>query len=689
MITKNCGMKHCFFNGFLTAVLFCVMAGSTYAQVAAFTVGSGWKFRQQGTTKWHVARVPGELHTDLLANKLIPDPFYRDNEKKLQWIEKEDWEYQATFTVPTLVSSKRNVDLVFDGLDTYADVYLNGQLILEANNMFRQWKINVKKILKLGSNVLFMRFRSAQNIVDSLAKADLPYIIPDNPRCYVRKAQYHFGWDWGPKLTTCGIWKPVRVEGYDVIPKEEKYIPPVQVELVQKPDDKGTSFYFSVNGKPTYMKGANYIPSDAFVTRMTKDEYRRVLMMAKDANMNMLRVWGGGIYEDDYFYELCDSLGIYVWQDFMFAGSMIPGDNAFFANVKEEIFYQVKRLRHHKSILLWCGNNEIDEAFNNWGWIKSFNISSKDSAKLWKDYTRLFQDSIPLWLKEVDSSRPYLNTSPRYHWSKSKSLTEGDSHYWGTWWGGEDFEVFENKTGRFVSEYGMQAMPNYSSILAITAPQDRYLFSDVLQQHQRAGNGFEKLEGYLKNYMIDSARINNLSVEDYVYLTQCVQYYGFKNMILIQRSHEPYNMGTLLWQLNDCWPVASWSITDYYNRSPKAAWYAVKEAYRDDVRPARDSVRPKDLRLNDPIIKWEIKGDSIILKSSAFAKYVFVDIAGYTGKLGDNYFDLYPGVEKRILFCRKNLSKKKELKLKVKSLYDVVSGRNDIRSNETNQFKKD
>lgn len=658
---------------FFIVIVLCVSASATLAQITAFQISSGWQFREQDEAKWHVAKVPGEVHTDLLANKIIPDPFYRDNEKKLKWIEKENWEYQTTFAVPASVRTKKNVELVFDGLDTYADVYLNGELILQANNMFRQWKINVKNILKPGNNVLFVHFRSAQNIVDSMAKADLPYVIPDNPRCYVRKAQYHFGWDWGPKFTTCGIWKPVRIEGYDVKPEEKKYIPPVKVELVEKPDDKGTSFYFSINGKPTYMKGANYIPSDAFVTRVTKDEYRKILMTAKDANMNMLRVWGGGIYEDDYFYDLCDSLGIYVWQDFMFAGTMVPGDDAFFANVKEEIQYQVKRLRHHKSILLWCGNNEIDEAFKHWDWLKIDNIPAKDSAKLWNDYTRLFQDSIPLWLKEVDASRPYVSSSPRYHTSEARSFTEGDIHYWGTWWRGEDFEVFENKKARFISEYGMQAMPNYSSILAITEPQDRYLFSDVLQNHQRAGNGFKKLEGYLAKYMIDSARINKLSVEDYVYLTQCVQYYGFKNMILIHRSHYPYNMGTLLWQLNDCWPVASWSITDYYNRSPKAAWYAVKEAYRDDMRPARDSVRPKNLVLNDPKIKWKIEGDAIVLSSSAFAKYVFVDIEGYTGKLSDNYFDLNPGTEKRIIFNRKDLGTGKALKIKVMSLNDVVN----------------
>lgn len=644
-----------------------LLLGSLGARAQVQKINEGWVFQEQDAAQWLPAKVPGEVHLDLLANKQIPDPFYRDNEKKLQWIEKENWDYKVKFEVPSNTLNKQNVELVFDGLDTYADVYLNGKRILQANNMFRQWKVDVKGLLKT-SNQLFIRFKSAQNTVDSMAKADLPYVIPDNPRAYVRKAQFHFGWDWGPKLTTAGIWKEVRLEAYDARSAEKAFVPPVKVELVQQPDKDGKSFYFKIQGKTIYVKGANYIPSDAFVTRMTKNDYRKVLTMAKEANMNMLRVWGGGIYESDDFYDLCDSLGIYVWQDFMFAGAMVPGDKAFFDNVKEEVKYQVKRLRHHKSIVLWCGNNEVDEAFNRWGWQKSFRIPPADSAKLWNDYTRLFRDSIPKWVKEVDGSRPYISTSPKYGWGVKNSFTEGDSHYWGVWWGGEDFEVFEKKTGRFVSEYGMQAMPNYESILKITEAQDRYLFSDVLQNHQRAGNGYDKLAVYLKSYMVDAEQLKKLSLEDYTYLTQCVQYYGFKNMILIHRSKAPYNMGTLLWQLNDCWPVASWSITDYYNRAPKAAWYAVKEAYRDELRIKRDTVKPKDLKLSDPKITYQVKGNTIKLKASAFAKYVYLDITGYNGKLSDNYFDLEPNQEKTITLDGTGAIKD----IKIKSLWDVT-----------------
>ncbi|TRX36581.1 glycoside hydrolase family 2 protein [Flavobacterium sp. ZT3R18] len=631
-------------------------------------IQKGWQYREAGALKWYSATVPGEVHTDLLKNKLISDPFYRDNEKKLQWIEKKNWEYKTTFLVTPATIKKVYAALVFDGLDTYATVYLNKQLVLKADNMFRQWRVDVKKIIKPGKNDLVVVFQSAQNVVDSLAKKDLPFVIPDNPRAYVRKAQYHFGWDWGPKFTTCGIWKSVRLEAYDEKEAEKVYKVPHQYELVQDVDTIGKSFYFKIDGTPVYMKGANYIPSDAFLSRVTHKEYEKVILMAKEANMNMLRVWGGGIYEDDYFYDLCDKNGIYVWQDFMFAGTMVPGDKAFFDNVKEEVKYQVKRLRHHPSIVVWCGNNEIDEAFKNWGWQKTFKMNQKDSIRLWNDYKRLFQDSIPKWVKEVDPNRPYVSSSPLLGWGKPASITQGDSHYWGTWWGLEDVEVTLKKTGRFVSEYGMQAMPNYASTEKITIEEDRHLYSDVLKAHQKAGKGFHKLNSYLQRYFKDTTYVKTWSVKDYTYLTQCLQYYSFKNIIGIHRSKAPYNMGTILWQLNDCWPVASWSITDYYNRQPKAAWYAVKEAYRDDVKPVVDLTRPIHLKLENPAIQFKINGSKIVLIANKDAKYVWIDIKGYTGRLSDNYFDLKAGQQKTIII-ESPISKPN---ITITSLYEVL-----------------
>jgi beta-mannosidase len=643
------------------------------AQNISVDLNKNWQFRNQKETKWHKATVPGTVHTDLLANKLIPDPFFRDNESKLQWIDKENWEYSTVFNVDDKTFTKKNIELVFDGLDTYADVYLNGKLILQADNMFRGWKVNVKLLIKKANNELLIRFSSAQNKVDSIAKSKLPLILPDNNRVYVRKAQYHFGWDWGPKFVGCGIWKGIKLEGWNGVRIMPTYdVKKNNVNLVQQKDSIGTSFYFEDNGRPVYAKGANWIPADLFLPRLKKEDYRRMLQSVKDANMNMLRVWGGGVYEADDFYGLCDEMGIMVWQDFMFAGGMVPGDDAFFANVKEEVKYQIERLKDHPSIVLWCGNNEIDEAWNNWGWQNQFNLHGADSAKVWNDYKRMFRDSLPKWVAEFDGTRPYVSTSPMHGWGRQQSMTEGDSHYWGLWWGLEDWETFENKTGRFVSEYGMQAMPNWSTIKSFTDNSDRYLYSPVINGHQKANDGFKKIAHYLDKYFIDSSKIKKLSLEDYSYLTQCMQYYILKNTIAVHRSKFPRNMGTLLWQMNDCWPVASWSITDY-SRQPKAAWYAVKEAYRDDVKPVKENVYPRDLKLQKPEFTFKPLGESsFTITSNVDARYVYLSHeSGF--KVSDNYFDLKAGESKRLSLLNRYFSPLLIPKIKIKSLYDVVS----------------
>ena len=643
------------------------------AQPITKELNSNWQFYYPAQKKWYKAEVPGTIHTDLLTSKLIPDPYYRDNEAKLQWIGERDWQYRTVFDVEEKIFSKDRINLVFDGLDTYAVIYLNGKLILEADNMFRAWEANVKGILKRKNNQLQIIFFSAQKKVDSIAKRDLPLILPDNPRVYARKAQYHFGWDWGPKFLTCGIWKKVRIEGWNGLRFTiQNRMAVSTVRLIQHPDTFGTGFYFEKEGKPIYAKGANWIPGDMFLPRLKKEDYRRMLLSAKAANMNMLRVWGGGIYEDDVFYDLCDSLGMMVWQDLMFAGGMVPGDEHFFNNVREEIRYQVERLRNHPCIVLWCGNNEIDEAWHNWGWQDQFNLHGKDSAGIWNNYNRLFNDSLRKWIREADECRPYITTSPMHGWGRKESLTEGDSHYWGLWWGLEDWEVFKNKTGRFISEYGMQAMPNTGTINSCTETGDRTRNSPVIMAHQKANEGFRKLNHYLTRYFIDSAKLSHLSLDDYSYLTQCLQYYILKNSIATQRSQYPMNMGTLLWQLNDCWPVASWSITDY-SREPKAAWYAVKEAYRDDVVPQTDSLYPKDLALLKPHFKVSYTTGQVAISADVLTKYVCLSFNGNTSFFSDNYFDLLPGETKKINFIPTGRVKNQTVEVKIKSLVDVLT----------------
>ena len=644
---------------------------SIQAQIITQDIQSHWQFRKQGESIWYKATVPGTVHTDLLNNKLIPDPYYRDNESKLQWIDKANWEYKTQFNVDIKTFSQKNIDLVFEGLDTYADVYLNDKLILQADNMFRGWTVNVKSLIKKANNQLLIKFSSALNKVDSIARSKLPLVLPDNNRVYVRKAQFQFGWDWGPKFVGCGIWKKIKLEAYyEKI--QDAVVSKNNIRLVQEKDTTGTSFYFEKDGKPIYAKGANWIPADVFLPRLKKADYRKLLLSAKEANMNMLRVWGGGVYEADEFYDLCDSLNIMVWQDFMFAGGMYPGDDSFMNNVKEEVKYQIKRLKDHPCIVLWCGNNEIDEAWHNWGWQEQFHLHGADSAKVWNDYKNLFEDSLKKWVNDFDGTRPYVSTSPKNGWGHKESFREGDSHYWGIWWGLEDWEAFETKTGRFISEYGMQAMPHYNTIKTFTDSTDRYLYSPVINAHQKASDGFKKLNHYLTRYFIDSTKLSKLSLENYTYLTQCLQYYILKNSIAIHRSKYPANMGTLLWQLNDCWPVASWSITDY-SRQPKAAWYAVREAYRDDQIPVKELVYPKDLNLSKSIISFTLTGNNIILTSTNDAKYVQLSKDGNTSFFSDNYFDLKKG-EKRTISLQPGVVKKGYVtNLRIKSLSDVLN----------------
>jgi beta-mannosidase len=346
------------------------------------------------------------------------------------------------------------------------------------------------------------------------------------------------------------------------------------IHLVQELDSIGKSFYFTKNGIPVFMKGANWIPADVFLPRISKNKYRSLLIAAKEANFNMLRVWGGGIYEDDYFYTLCDSLGISIWQDFMFAGAMYPADTATLANIKQEAIDNILRLRKHPCIVLWCGNNEIDEAWHHWGWQEQFHITDSDSTKLWSDYHKIFDELLPGLVAQYDSGRAYISSSPAYGWGEAKSMTHGDSHYWGLWWGVEPIKILKEKVPRFMSEYGMQAMPNWSSVQKYALAKDMDTSSAVLKTHQKNTSGYRNLAAY-----IQMEKIKPKTFSQYIEATQEVQSRALQVGIEAQRNSRGRCMGSLFWQFNDCWPVCSWSIIDYYG-GKKKAYYTVQKAYR-------------------------------------------------------------------------------------------------------------
>lgn len=536
------------------------------------TLNEGWMFREVNAGKWFKASVPGTIHTDLMRTQQIEDPFFRDRASQLLWISEKDWEYKKEFILSSNFNPNQKKYIVFDGLDTYADIYLNEQFLGRVNNMFRQWRFEAIG-LKPGNNQILIRFFSPLRIADSLAKQSDVKRPCENNRHYLRKAQYHFGWDWAPQLPTCGIWKKVYLSSESTSKYEEaKY---ADVKLIQSADSIGQSFYFTVNGQATFMKGANWVPADVFLPRITKNRYRQLLIAAKEAHFNMLRVWGGGIYEDEDFYTLCDSLGIYVWQDFMFAGAMYPGDPDFLQNVKEEAKQQILRLRKHPCIVLWCGNNEIDEAWHNWGWQKQFEISANDSIKLWKEYVTLFHEVLPELVRQYDSGRAYISTSPLYGWGREKSMTHGDSHYWGLWWGIKPIGIMREKVPRFMSEYGMQAMPNWKSIRKFSIPEDWDTASVIMKAHQKHPTGYKTLSAY-----IQQEKLKPNSFRAFADATQEIQHRAVKTAVEAQLQSNGRCMGSLLWQFNDCWPVCSWSVIDYYGEKKKA-YFTLQALYQD------------------------------------------------------------------------------------------------------------
>jgi len=627
-----------------------------------------WEFKNIQEQNWLPAKIPGTVHLDLMANKIISDPFKDENEKKVQWIENEDWEYKTSFKVSSKELLNDHADFVFNGLDTFSEIYLNGKLLKKTDNMFRKWQIPVKEFLKAGDNELKIKFRSAVKEGKELAKK-VPFTMPESPRSFVRKAQYQFGWDWGPRLVTAGILKDVELrfwnnaqlknvkieqksltkqqaeldiqteifadkEGeyfisvngksnkfqlkkggnkihipfkisnpklwqpngwgdpnlYDIkvfLQKDSEFLSEKTeriglrtIELIQEKDPSGKSFYFKVNGKPFYAKGTNWIPSDSFSPRITKEKYQKLIKDAKEANMNMIRVWGGGIYEDDEFYKACDENGILVWQDFMFAGSFYPADEDFLNNVKEEVKDQINRLQNHPSIALWCGNNEIDEAIVNWGYQKQFKYSKNDSLQVWKDYKKLFHEVIPTTMKEIltPDKNIYWPTSPSIGWGHKESLTEGDSHYWGVWWGEQPFEIYNEKVGRFMSEYGFQGMPSLEAVRSMfSGNPDLSLQNPVVKAHEKNARGWDIITEYMKrDYKTPADFVK------YNYISQLLQARGMRIAVEAHRRAKPYNMGTLYWQLNDCWPVVSWSSIDYLGNW-KALHFQMKRSFEQQV----------------------------------------------------------------------------------------------------------
>lgn len=655
--------------------------------VSKYELNEGWQFRQGRLKNWYPAVVPGTVHTDLIRNNKIEDPFFRLNERNMQWIDKEDWIYRTTFTLSPDLKDKENIDLFFEGLDTYADVSLNGVRILSANNMFRGWRIPVKKYLKEGQNTLEIYFNSPIKV--DIPKWDsIPYhyeagndqsenggLFDKKVSVFARKAGYHYGWDWGPRLVTSGIWRPVWLEGWNsaridnvfirqqkvtkalaslcgivevetdkdisstnlmikdeasgkilaqktvalrkgknmvqlpfsikhpelwwcnglgnphlykfsttlttnkkIVDIQENKVGLRSIRLIHKPDKYGQSFYFELNGVPVFMKGTNYIPQDVFLTRVTPEQYKKTIQDAVDVNMNMIRVWGGGIYENDLFYDLCDEKGLLVWQDFMFACSLYPAEGALLENIRQEAIYNVKRLRNHPCIALWCGNNECNDAWFNWGYRKRYHRQNPEwEAKIWKQFNDQYFDVLPKVVKEFDPDASYTPSSPFGLRGQGSDDHNGDLHYWEVWQGIKPVSAFNHQKSRFFSEYGFQSFPDIESVKRYAPKEEDWsITSDVMMSHQRGG---ELANTRMEKIMLEEYR-KPKDFASFLYMSQVLQGDVIKTAMEAHRRQKPYCWGSLVWQHNDCWPVASWSSRDYYGRW-KAQHYFTRKSFAD------------------------------------------------------------------------------------------------------------
>jgi beta-mannosidase len=631
-----------------------------------------WQITQKGGENEFSGKVPGDILTNLFKAGKIDDPFYRENEKKLQWVGETDWSYSRNFDVDELLLQEDKVLLQCEGVDTLAKISINGKAVASTDNMFRSYEWDVKKLLKTGSNTINIVLSSVHGPTQKEFKkhpirSRIKQGHEDAYPGFVRKEQCNFGWDWGPILVSCGIWKNIGLLGFSkarlddvsfqqnhtgksvqlkVSSDLEKLSQPslkvktsiyfdgecvaestnssrgksihqsfdisnpqlwwpngmgaqslyqVQVELLDEDgvvidssskriglrtlrldrhkDEWGESFQFVANGVPFFAKGANWIPVHALVGSRRPKDIRRLMQDSAEANMNMMRVWGGGIYEDDSFYEACDELGLCVWQDFMFACVGYPAwDKAFMANVDAEARDNVKRLRHHASIALWCGNNELEQQ------VVGIENPECGDAMTWKDYKALFDKLLGKVVKDLAPETDYWPSSPHTPYGDRGDYNNpdcGDAHLWHVWHGKEPFESYRDCHHRFNSEFGFQSFPEPKTVATYTKKKDRNITTPVMEHHQRSGIG----NTTIMQYMLDWFRLPS-SFEMTLWTSQILQGMAIKYACEHWRRSMPRGMGTLYWQLNDVWPVASWASIDFFGR-----WKALHYMARNFFAP--------------------------------------------------------------------------------------------------------
>ena len=657
-----------------------------------------WQFQQTGIEEWLPATVPGSVHTDLMANGRIPDPFAADNEKRVRWVAEADWNYQHIFNCSSALFSQDKILLVCDGLDTLATISINGHELGHTNNMFRKYHWEVKPLLNQdGANTLTIHFSSpVKYTAEKQALRPLPGVSQAIPGgSHLRKAPCQFGWDWGPQLPQIGIWKDIRLEGYneallseihirqdhsdgkvnldiraaiqqwgkttlasvvcittpdgetfektahiidqetailkvpipnpqlwwpngygsqplykvevsliksgdssgEVLDKHTYTVGLRKIELRQRQDQWGRSFSFVVNDVPIFVKGSNWIPADSFPTRITDQSLEGLIHSAAETHQNMLRVWGGGFYEEERFYDLCDRFGILVWQEFIFSCSIYPLDSPeFLENVHIEVMENIRRLRHRTCLALWCGNNEME-----WGWV-DWNWNRPELQDLKSAYDLFFHHTLPTWCRAEDADHSYWPSSPSSDipFNDPNGQNQGDSHYWDVWHGRKPFTSYRSQFPRFMSEFGFQALPPLATIRTYATEDDLNMTSYIMEQHQKNASGNSIMVGQ----MLDTFRLPK-DFNSMVYLSMVLQAEGIRYGVEHWRRHPDRVAGILYWQLNDCWPVASWSSLDYFGHW-KALHYAARRFYSPVLLSIEDKPSEQSVFVTNELLEpWE------------------------------------------------------------------------------------
>ena len=699
------------------------------------SLNQNWIMKDKSWDGYIPAFVPGDLYSDLLRNQKIEDPYYRDNELEALKLSARDYEYRTVFSVGNDICEKERVLLRFEGIDTLADVFLNGKLLGHADNMHRTWEYDVKEVLCVGENTLSVEFHSpTEYIRERYAKRRLDG-TSDAMRGfpYLRKAHCMFGWDWGPRLPGVGLWRPVSLVAYDTARidstyvtqkhgegtveistrvelqtvsaenfvygaanslllkaepgltklsvKAEVYDPegvlvatgdgvtPVRIEkprlwwpagygeqplysvkvsllhgeklldtwerriglrtmtMATEKDAYGEKFAHKVNGAEVFAMGADYIPEDNLIARTSRERTRRLLEDAKLANFNSIRVWGGGYYPEDWFYDVCDELGLMVWQDFMFACAVYDLSEEFEENIIAEFKDNIKRLRHHASLGLWCGNNEMEQFVKQGEWV--------NSPKEQSDYVKMYEYILPKVLKEYDPETFYWPASPSSGgcFDEPNDESRGDVHYWDVWHGNKPITEYRKFHFRYLSEFGFQAFPSVKTIETFTLPEDRNIYSYVMEKHQRNAAA----NGKISNYMAQTY-LYPTSFETTVYASQLLQAQAIRYGVEHFRRWRGRCMGAVVWQLNDCWPVASWSSIDYYGRWKALHYYEKRffapvllsceeegiltqdtnpnaEPY-EVIKSVRFNVSNETMRDRDVTVEWDLRDAAGTVKES-------------------------------------------------------------------------